>query len=100
MGGDDNGEGTVIFQVNYLGQLGGGFSREVTRKIEMESQTLDDLQDAIIYRSFGWDDPHLYSFFFDSTPYTQNRKMEYSCDTTPTPSTEEEQTRHRPGFVD
>lgn len=86
MGGDDNGERTVIFQVNYLGQLGGGFSREVTRKIEMkESQTLDDLQNAIIYRSFGWDDPHLYSFFFDNTPYTRNRKMEYSCDTTPDP---------------
>ena len=83
--GKDEGR-TVIFQVYYLGQMGAGFSRQVTRKIEMkETQTLDDLHEAIIYKSFGWDDPHMYSFFFDNTPYTQNRKMEYSCDTTPDP---------------
>lgn len=83
--GTDEGR-TVVFQVYYLGQMGAGFSRRVTRKIEMkETQTLDDLHEAIIYRSFGWDDPHMYSFFFDNIPYTQDRRMEYSCDTTPDP---------------
>lgn len=57
--GTDEGR-TVVFQVYYLGQMGAGFSRRVTRKIEMkETQTLDDLHEAIIYRSFGWDDPHM-----------------------------------------
>ena len=83
MGKDE--ERTVVFQVCYLGQMGAGFSRQVTRKVEMKgTQTLDDLHEAIIYRSFGWDDPHMYSFF-DNIPYTQDRRMEYSCDTTPDP---------------
>lgn len=74
--------GTVVLLVFYLGQCGGGFSRKVERKIEIkQSQTLDDLQDAIILKSFGWDDPHLYSFFFDNKPYSQNIGMEYSLDT-------------------
>lgn len=72
---------TVVFSVYYLGQCGCGFSRKVERKIEMkQSQTLDELQEAIIWKSFGWDDPHLYSFFFDNVPYSKNRKMEYSLD--------------------
>lgn len=34
----------------YLGQGGAGFSREVTRKIEMrDTQTLDDLHYSIIF---------------------------------------------------
>ncbi len=72
---------TIIFGVYYLGQCGGGFGRKVERKIELkETQSLDDLQDAIIFQSFGWDDPHLYSFFMDNKPYTKNIGMEYSCD--------------------
>ena len=72
---------TIIFEIIYLGQCGCGFSRNVTRTIELkETQTLDDLHEAIIYKSFGWDDPHLYSFHFDNKPYSKNRRMEYSCD--------------------
>lgn len=79
-----NSQETVIFKVYYLGQCGCGFDREVTRKIELkESQTLDDLHEAIIYCSFGWDDPHMYSFHFDNQPYSKNRKLEYSCDPEP-----------------
>ena len=60
---------TIIFMIYYLGQCGCGFSREVARKIELkETQTLDDLHEAIIYQSFGWDDPHMYSFHFDNIP--------------------------------
>jgi len=81
--GRDEGR-TVVLQVHYLGQCGEGFSRKVTRKIEMEeTQTLDDLHEAIIYRSFGWDDPHMYSFFFDNIPYSEARGMEYCCSTEP-----------------
>lgn len=66
----------------YLGQGGAGFSREVTRKIEMrETQTLDDLHEAIVYGAFGWDDPHMYSFFFDNIPYSEAPGMEYSLST-------------------
>ncbi len=73
---------TVIFVVYYLGHCGSGFSRNVIRKIELkENQTLDDLHSVIINLSFGWDDPHMYSFFFDNKPYSKNLKMEYSCDT-------------------
>lgn len=72
---------TVIFEIIYLGQCGCGFSRKVARTIELkETQTLDDLHEAIIYKSFGWDDPHLYSFHLDNKPYSKNRKMEYSYD--------------------
>jgi len=80
-GNKDKGNKTLIFEVIYLGQCGCGFSRNVTRTIELkETQTLDDLHEAIIYQSFGWDDPHLYSFHFDNKPYSKNRKMKYSCD--------------------
>jgi len=73
---------TIIFRIIYLGFGGGGFERKVERKIEMkETQTLDDLCEAIILKSFGWDDPHSYSFFFDNKPFSQNRKMEYSSNT-------------------
>ena len=72
---------TLIFKVQYLGQCGCGFGRKVERKIELkDTQTLDDLQEAVICRSFGWDDPHMYAFFFDNKPYSENKKMEYSCD--------------------
>ena len=75
---------TVIFDVIYLGQCGCGYEEEVTRKIELTgTQTLNDLHGAIIYESFNWDDPHMYSFFFDNIPYSRNRKMQYSCDTEP-----------------
>lgn len=81
---DQKGSETITFSVVYLGQCGCGFRRKVERKIELkQSQTLDDLQEAIIWQSFGWDDPHLYSFFFDNKPYSQNRKMEYSIDPEP-----------------
>lgn len=79
---------TVILHVHYLGQLGKGFSRKVTRTIEMlDTQTLDDLHEAIIYRSFGWDDPHMYSYFFDNIPYSKARGKEYCCSTEPDPFT-------------
>jgi len=75
---------TIIFMIYYLGQCGCGFSREVARKIELkETQTLDDLHEAIIIQSFGWDDPHMYSFHFDNIPYSKNRSKEYSCDPEP-----------------
>lgn len=74
----------MVLQVYYLGQCGAVFSRKVTRKIEMkETQTLDDLHEAIIYKSFGWDDPHMYSFFFDNIPYSKSRGMEYCCSMEP-----------------
>jgi hypothetical protein len=83
MGNEDGGR-TVIFRIYYLGQMGEGFPREVTRKIEMrDTQTLDDLQEAIIFDAFGWDEGHMYSFFFDNIPYSQARDMEYSCSTGP-----------------
>ncbi|MGQ9469913.1 MAG: IS1096 element passenger TnpR family protein [Nitrososphaerales archaeon] len=86
----EDGERTLIFNVHYLGQCGVGFSRKVTRKIEMkETQTLDDLHEAIIYKSFGWDDPHMYSFFFDNIPYSENRRMEYCCSTKADPFSRE-----------
>ncbi len=72
---------TIIFTIYYLGQCGGGFGRKVERKIELrETQTLDDLHEAIIYQSLGWDDPHLYAFHLDNIPYSKNRKMEYTND--------------------
>ncbi len=45
-----------------------------------ETQSLDDLHEAIIYQSFKWDDPHLYSFFMDNKPYSRDRAMEYTCE--------------------
>ncbi len=78
------GNETIIFNVYYLGHCGSGFTRNVTIKIEMKgAQTLDDLHEAIIYKAFGWDDPHMYSFHFDNIPYSKNREMEYSCDPEP-----------------
>src|SRR5450759_1102433 len=63
--------------------MAAGFSREVTRKIEMrDTQTLDDLHEAIIFDAFGWDEGHMYSFF-DNRPYSKARGMEYSCSTEP-----------------
>lgn len=77
-----DGSKTIKFRVFYLGQRGSGFKRKVERRIEMkETQTLDDMHEAIIFNSFGWDDPHSYSFFLDNKPYSQNRKMEYSSNT-------------------
>lgn len=75
---------TTVFSVCYLRQCGCGYEEEVTRKIELkETQTLDDLHEAIIYKAFKWDDPHMYSFFFDNTPCSSNRKREYSCNAEP-----------------
>ena len=65
---------TVILNVEYLCD-----EDKITRKLELlEDQTLDELHEAIIYRAFGWDDPHMYAFFMDNRPYSQDRKMEYS----------------------
>ncbi|MFZ3076894.1 MAG: hypothetical protein WA139_00380 [Candidatus Aenigmatarchaeota archaeon] len=81
-GSEAKSSGTILFRLFYLGQCGCGFERKVERKIEVkEAQTLDDLCEAIILKSFGWDDPHSYSFFFDNKPFSQNRKMEYSSNT-------------------
>lgn len=88
--GEEDGGRTAIFQVYYLGQMGAGFSREVTRKIEMrDTQTLDDLHYAIIFGSFGWEEGHMYSFYFDNVPYSKARSMECCCYTEPDPSTGE-----------
>jgi hypothetical protein len=66
---------TIIFNIEYLDS-----DEKITRKIELlEEQSLDDLHEAIIYKSFGWDDPHMYAFYMDNKPYSQNRKMEYHC---------------------
>ncbi|MDP2926215.1 MAG: hypothetical protein Q8N99_07600 [Nanoarchaeota archaeon] len=74
---------TIIFQVYYLGNCGCG-EKEIIRKIELkDTYTLDDLHNAIILKAFKWDDPHMYSFFMDNKPYSQNRKMEYSCNPEP-----------------
>lgn len=72
---------TILFAVRYLGQCGCGTSEKITRKIELkETQTLDDLHKAIIYKSFKWTDPHMYSFHFDNKPYSGNKDMEYTCE--------------------
>ncbi len=76
--GEDGGQ-TAIFRVYYLGQGGAGFSREVTGKMEMrDTQTLNELQESIIFDAFGWRDGHMYSFHFDDTPYGAT-EMEYNC---------------------
>ena len=75
---------TIILDVIYLGQCGCGFNRKVTRTIELkETQTLEDLHEAIIFGSFGWNDPHMYSFHLDNKPYSKNNEMEYSCNPEP-----------------
>ena len=80
----DKNNNTIIFDVYYLGQGGCGYDKEVTRKIELKkTQTLDDLHEAIIFKSFEWGESHMYSFFFDNIPYSKDRKMEYSCSTEP-----------------
>ena len=61
----------------YLGPLGGGWKKEVSRTIEFkETQTLADLHDAI-QQAMGWDGPHLYSFFMDGKLWTPNLDQEY-----------------------
>ena len=71
--------GTIIFKVEYLGQYGRGFAREVVRTIEMEGRhTLDDLQEAIIFLALKWEEGHMYSYYMDNRPYTRNRSMEYA----------------------
>ena len=75
---------TVVFMVKYLGQCGCRRGGRIARKIELkETKTLDDLHEAIIYKAFGWFDPHLYSFFFDNKPYSKNRDMEYTFNPAP-----------------
>jgi len=69
---------TIIFKVTYLGTLGTGWKREVSRTIELkETQTLVDLHDAI-QKTMGWDDPHLYSFFMDGKVWGRNLDQEYT----------------------
>jgi Plasmid pRiA4b ORF-3-like protein len=88
--GNEDGGRTVIFQVYYLGQGGAGFSREVTRKIEVrDTQTLEDLHYAIIFMAFGWEEGHMYSFHLDNIPYSGARGMEYNCLPQPDPTTGE-----------
>jgi hypothetical protein len=87
--GEEDGGRTIILQVYYLGQGGAGFSREVTRKIEMrDTQTLDDLHYSIIFDALGWKDGHMYSFHLDNTPYGA-RDKEYNCMPQPDPDTGE-----------
>lgn len=72
---------TIIFKVSYLGHCGRGTRKKVIRRIELkETQSLDDLHEAIIYQSFKWDDPHLYSFYMDNMPHSRDRAMEYTCE--------------------
>ena len=75
---------TVVFMVKYLGQCGCGCSEKITRKIELkETQTLDDLHEAIIHKSLRWFDPHFCSFYFDNKPYSKNRNAEYTFNPEP-----------------
>lgn len=68
------GEKTIIFDIEYPCD-----GEKITRKLELlEDQTLDDLHEAIIYEAFGWDDPHMYSFYMDSKPYSRDLKKEYT----------------------
>ncbi len=49
------------------------YDKRTWRRIEIAaSQTLDDLHEAI-YRAFGRDDEHLYSFYFYDTPIPKSR---------------------------
>ena len=52
----------------------------IVDKTTLKLIQVDDLHEAIIYQSFGWDDPHMYSFHFDNIPYSKDRSKEYSCD--------------------
>lgn len=72
---------TITFKVSYLGHCGRGNRKKVVRRIELkETQNLDDLHEAIIYQSFKWDDPHLYSFYMDKMPHSRDRATEYTCE--------------------
>ena len=68
---------TIIFKVSYLGICGcGGTTLE--RTIEMkETQTLQQLHDAII-KELQWQDDHLYSFFLSNKAWDNNKKYEYT----------------------
>ena len=75
---------TIIFKIIYRGNCGCGTEEKIIRKIELtEEQTLDDLKEILIDNSFKWDDPHMYAFYLDNKPYSQNRSQEYSCDSEP-----------------
>jgi len=73
-----SGNRTIIFKVNYLGTLGTGLKREISRTIEFkETQTLADLHKAI-QEAVGWKDPHLYSFFMDGKLWGWDLDQEYT----------------------
>jgi len=68
---------TIIFEVTYLGTLGTGWKRVISRVIELkETQTLVDLHNAI-QDSIGWTDPHLYAFFMDGEVWGRDLNQEY-----------------------
>ncbi len=79
---------TLIFDVVYLKGMGHKPKERVMRRIELkETQTLDTLHNAIINKSFKWIDEHLYSFFMDNKPFSenswQNISQSYSCNHCP-----------------
>ena len=43
-----------------------------------DTQTLDDLRYAMIFRALGWKEGHMYSFHLDNVPYGA-RDKEYNC---------------------
>ncbi|MEM3449809.1 MAG: hypothetical protein QXP38_13245 [Nitrososphaerota archaeon] len=72
---------TIKFDVEYWTTIEAE-SPEVENKTRcqielLESQTLDTLCNAIIYKWFGWDDPHFYAFFLDNQIYSQNRESTF-----------------------
>jgi len=73
----------IVFEVIYLGSCRSDFppgKHVVLRRLELiETQTLDDLCETLILKSFGWDDPHLYAFFFDNELYSTNKSTTYLC---------------------
>lgn len=74
------GEKTIIFEIKYLGHCGEGTKEKIVREIELtEEHNFDDIAESLIWDSFKWDDPHLYSFFLDNKPYSKDRTKEYTC---------------------
>jgi len=68
---------TIVLKISYLG-ICGCRGRKFDRTIEMqESQTLQDLHNAIM-KELQWDDDHLYSFFLNNKAWDNNKEQEYT----------------------
>jgi len=72
---------TIIFTTKYLGHCGCGSDEDIEVVTELlEDQTLDDLEESIIYKGLNWDEPHLYNFCFDNRSYSNNLETTYFCE--------------------